>query len=532
MAVALSDGIHVAGTLARAGMLRPSRPDRAMRAILGLHRFGPTMAAGVVGGAARFPGAAAVIDDDGMLTFADLERRTNALARGFAGHGLTEGRTLAVMCRNHRGFVEVAAACSKLGVHVVLLNTGFAGPQVAEVVEREGASGLVYDREFAATVREARGRLVCFVADADAGAGDDTSLAQLIATRVDTPLPPPGMAGRAVILTSGTTGTPRGANRPAPSSMGPMAALLSAIPLRARETIVVAAPLFHAWGFAHVLLATALSSTIVLRGRFDPLETVRAVSEHRADALVVVPVMLQRMLETDAAERGRLDTSSLRVIAVSGSALPGPLANRVMDAFGDALYNLYGSTEVAWATVAGPQDLRAAPGTAGRPPRGTVVNILNEHGDELPAGASGRIFVGSEMLFEGYTGGGDKDRRGGLMATGDVGHFDADGRLFVDGRDDDMIVSGGENVFPGEVEDLLAGMAGVREVAVVGVPDEEFGQRLRAVVSLQPGAELSEAQLQDHVRTHLARYKVPREVVFVDQLPRTTTGKILKRELR
>ena len=536
MSAALSDGVHVAGTLARAGMLRPSRPDRAMRAIMGLHRFGPTMAAGVVGGAARFPGAPAVIDDEGILTFAELERRTNALARGLAGHGLTEGRTLAVMCRNHRGFIEVATACSKLGVHVVLLNTGFAGPQVAEVVEREGAEGLVYDREFAATIAEARGHRVCFVADGEAranGAGaQDTSLAELIATRVDTPLAPPAMAGRAIILTSGTTGTPKGANRPAPSSMGPMAALLSAIPLRARETTVIAAPLFHAWGFAHMLLATALSSTIVLRRRFQPLEMVRAVSEQRADALVVVPVMLQRMLEADAVARRHLDTSSLRVIAVSGSALPGPLAGRVMDAFGDALYNLYGSTEVAWATVAGPADLRAAPGTAGRPPRGTVVKILGDHGEELDTGVSGRIFVGSEMLFEGYTGGGDKDRRDGLMATGDVGHFDAEGRLFIDGRDDDMIVSGGENVFPGEVEDLLAGVAGIREVAVVGVADEEFGQRLRAVVSLEPGAELSEEQLQDHVRTHLARYKVPREVVFVERLPRNATGKILKRELR
>jgi acyl-CoA synthetase (AMP-forming)/AMP-acid ligase II len=535
MAIALSDGIHVARTLARAGMLRPSRPDRALRAVVGLRRFGPTLAAGVVGGAARFPATPAVIDDDGILTFGQLERRTNALARGLAGHGLTEGRTLAVMCRNHRGFIEVAAACSKLGVHIVLVNTGFAGPQVAEVVDREGARGLVYDREFAATVRAARGGRVCFVAG-DAGAakdrGPDTSLAELIATRVDTPLPPPSVAGRAVILTSGTTGTPKGANRPTPNSMGPMAALLSAIPLRARETTVIAAPLFHAWGFAHVLLATALSSTIVLRRRFDPLEIVRAVSEHRADALVVVPVMLQRMLEADAEARRRWDTSSLRVIAVSGSALPGPLANRVMDALGESLYNLYGSTEVAWATVAGPSDLRAAPGTAGRPPRGTVVKILGEDGRELRSGASGRIFVGSEMLFEGYTGGGDKDRHGGLMATGDVGHFDPDGRLFVDGRDDDMIVSGGENVFPGEVEDLLAGMPGVREVAVVGVPDDEFGQRLRAVVSLQPGAELSEAQLQDHVRTHLARYKVPREVVFTDELPRNATGKILKRELR
>ena len=182
--------------------------------------------------------------------------------------------------------------------------------------------------------------------------------------------------------------------------------------------------------------------------------------------------------------------------------------------------------------IAGPADLRAAPGTAGRPPRGTVVRILDEHAHEVAGGLPGRIFVGSEMLFEGYTGGGDKDRHAGLMATGDVGHFDADGRLFVDGRDDDMIVSGGENVFPAEVEDLLAAFPGVREVAVIGVPDDEFGQRLRAVVCLDPGAVVTAGQIQDHVRGHLARYKVPREIVFAQQLPRTTTGKVLKRQLR
>jgi fatty-acyl-CoA synthase len=203
-----------------------------------------------------------------------------------------------------------------------------------------------------------------------------------------------------------------------------------------------------------------------------------------------------------------------------------------MDTFGDVLYNLYGSTEVAWATIAGPGDLRAAPGTAGRPPRGTVVRILDAAGEELPVGRSGRIFVGSELLFDGYTGGGDKQRLGSLMSTGDVGHFDAEGRLFVDGRDDEMIVSGAENVYPTEVEELLAHVSGVREVAVVGVPDDEFGQRLRAYVALEDGAALSERQLQDHVRSNLARYKVPREVVFVRELPRNATGKILKRELR
>ncbi|MGN6168897.1 MAG: AMP-binding enzyme, partial [Solirubrobacteraceae bacterium] len=226
------------------------------------------------------------------------------------------------------------------------------------------------------------------------------------------------------------------------------------------------------------------------------------------------------------------DTSSLRVIAASGSALSGSLAQRVMDVFGDKLYNLYGSTEVAWASIASPEDLRAAPGTAGRPPRGTVVEILDQNSVPVVTGETGRIFVGSELLFDGYTTGGDKDRVAGLMSTGDVGHFDARGRLFVDGRDDDMIISGGENVFPAEVEDLIAAMPQVNEAAVLGVPDAEFGQRLHAYVVLMPDVSLTEEELKAHVKAHLARFKVPRDVTFVASLPRNATGKVLKRTLR
>ena len=228
---------------------------------------------------------------------------------------------------------------------------------------------------------------------------------------------------------------------------------------------------------------------------------------------------------------GHYDLRALRVIALSGSALPGDLAIEAMDTFGDILYNLYGSTEVAWATIATPQDLRAAPGTAGRPPLGTVVRLLDEHGHEVPAGETGRIFVGNEMVFEGYTGGGGKEVIDGLMSTGDVGRLDQDGRLFVEGRDDEMIISGGENVFPREVEDLLARHQEIDDVAVVGVPDEEFGQRLSAFVVLRPGSALSEQEVQGHVRSNLARFKVPREVFFLDELPRNATGKVLKREL-
>jgi fatty-acyl-CoA synthase len=241
--------------------------------------------------------------------------------------------------------------------------------------------------------------------------------------------------------------------------------------------------------------------------------------------------MLQRAMELPDEVVRRYDLSTLRVIAASGSALPGELSSRVMDRFGDVLYNLYGSTEVAWATVATPQEMRAAPGTAGRPPRGTVVRLYDEDGVEVPAGATGRIFVGNEMAFDGYTGGGGKASLNGLLSSGDVGHFDAEGRLFVDGRDDEMIVSGGENVFPREVEDLLSDHPSIEEAAVVGVDDAEFGQRLKAHVVLRAGRGLDEAQVKAYVKEHLARYKVPREVVFLPELPRNATGKIVKREL-
>jgi fatty-acyl-CoA synthase len=281
----------------------------------------------------------------------------------------------------------------------------------------------------------------------------------------------------------------------------------------------------------HFTLGMGLGSTLVLRRKFDPEDTLSATAQHECTVLVVVPVMLSRILELPAETIDMYDLSALRVIAASGSALPGELAVKVMDRFGDVLYNLYGSTEVAWATIATPEDLRAAPGTAGRPPRGTVVKLIDEDGNEVPAGETGRIFVGNEMAFEGYTGGGSKENLGGLLSSGDVGHFDSGGRLFIDGRDDEMIVSGGENVFPREVEDLLHEHAAVDEVAVIGVDDEQFGQRLKAFVVVSQGAKVDADELKDHVKANLARYKVPRDVEFLDELPRNATGKVLKREL-
>jgi fatty-acyl-CoA synthase len=248
--------------------------------------------------------------------------------------------------------------------------------------------------------------------------------------------------------------------------------------------------------------------------------------------MVVVPVMLQRILDVGEDKIKDHDLSNLRIIFVSGSALGVDVTKRALKAFGPVIYNLYGSTEISYATIATPDDLKAEPGSVGKVVRGSLVKIYDDEGkQQLPQGETGRIFVGNLSQFEGYTGGGSKDEVDGLMASGDVGYFDQNGRLFIEGRDDEMIVSGGENVFPAEVEDLLAGHEAVEEVAVIGVDDEKFGQRLKAFVVLRSGADLSEDDAKDYVKKNLAGYKSPREVVFIDELPRNSTGKVLKREL-
>ena len=527
----LSDGAFQVKVLGQAGVLKPVRPDKAARMAWTFARWGASPATGAAVAAIHYPTETALIDERGSLTFEEVHLRTNALAHGLAELGLGAGDSVGIMCRNHRGIVEATIAAAKLGAGVLYLNTMFSGPQLADVMKREGPEVLVYDEEFSSLLEGVPEEVSRVVGWTDEGSGDDPSIDELIASGDESDLKPPSEDPRFVILTSGTTGTPKGAQRSSPEGLGGIAALLSAIPYRSRERMMIAAPLFHSWGFTHFVLSLPLASTIVLRRRFSEEETLKAVEEHDCQVLAVVPVMLQRIMALPEETLNRYKLSSLRVTSISGSALPGELAVKWMDHFGDNVYNLYGSTEVAYATIAGPEDLRAAPGTAGRPPRGTVVRLYDEDDREVPPGETGRIFVGNDMAFEGYTGGGGKDAIDGLLSSGDVGHFDDQGRLFVDGRDDEMIVSGGENVFPREVEDLLADHEAVSEAAVIGVSDEEFGQRLKAFVVLGEGKQADEQELKGHVKSNLAGYKTPREVEFIDELPRNATGKVLKREL-
>jgi acyl-CoA synthetase (AMP-forming)/AMP-acid ligase II len=525
-----ADSLFEAKVLREAGILGLMRPDTAAKVGVTFLRWGASPATGVATAALEYPHETMLIDERGSLSFERVHRRSNALAHSFAAMGIGPGDGVGIMCRNHRGFIETTLAAAKLGASALYLNTMFAGPQLVEVTRREAPKALVYDEEFAGLLDDVDERVERVVAWCD-GTPDGPSLDSLIAAGDDSDLKPPPDKPRFVILTSGTTGTPKGAQRSSPDGLLAMAAIIDKIPYRSRETMVVAAPLFHSWGFFHFVMSLPTASTMILRRKFDPEQTLRAVQDHRAQVLAVVPVMLQRILRLPPETLEAYDLSSLRITSASGSALPGELAIEWMDRFGDTVYNLYGSTEVAYATVATPEDLRAAPGTAGRPPRGTVVRLYDEAGREVPRGEVGRIFVGNEMSFEGYTGGGGKEAIDGLLSSGDVGHIDADGRLFIDGRDDEMIVSGGENVFPREVEDLLADHSGVVDVAVIGVEDAEFGQRLKAFVVVAGEAEVSEQELQAHVKANLAAYKAPREIEFLDELPRNATGKILKREL-
>ena len=496
-------------------------------------KFGSSSAAGFHAGALRHPDRAAIIDEQGVMTFAELDRSTNAIARGLAAAGVTAGDGVALFARNHRGFVQSQVALDKLGANTLLLNTGFAAPQLEEVCQREGTEVIIYDEEFRGIV-EAGGASTSTrcVRRPETGVAQ-TTIDDLAQAHDDSEVDAPAKSGRYTILTSGTTGTPKGAQREIKrQGLESLVGLVGRMPLRTGTRNLIVAPTFHSWGGMHLLVGSSLGCTICLRRKFDPEGTLAAIQQTRAEVLAVVPVMMQRILELSPDVIQKYDTSSLEAVCASGSALPGELALRWMDTFGDNIYNLYGSTEVAHASIAMPDELRAAPGTAGRPPRGVTVKILDDAGKEVPAGGTGRIFVGNDNQFDGYTGGGNKQMIEGLMSSGDVGHFDDEGRLFVDGRDDDMIISGGENVFPREIEDLLADHDDVVEVTVFGVDDEEFGQRLKAFVVLREGADADENALKTHVKDNLARYKVPRDIVFLDALPRNPTGKILKRVLK
>lgn len=515
--------LTIVKTMAKRGMLAPGPPSNQVKQLTALKKWGFGLAGEIRQAANRSPKTVAVIDESrGATTYAELLANSEKIAVILREMGFAPGDRIGLLARNHVQAIEVMCASSAVGIDLVLGNTGLAGPQFAQVAEQQQIKALIHDDEFAEVASHLPDS-VPLVTESE------------LARRVEAMARPedlsvPQRGGRTIILTSGTTGTPKGAARKTPGGFGPLISIIDRIPLRANDRILISAPIFHTWGYAAMQLSMALRATIILQRRFQPEAARAALEEQQPHAMFAIPVMLQRMMElpSDPAAKAR---RQLRVVATSGSAYPSGFTTKFMDEYGDVLYNLYGSTEASWVCIATPKDMRRNPNTAGTPPLGTVVKILDDDGKEVPAGEKGRIFCGNDLVFDGYTNGQTKDFVDGLVATGDVGHVEGD-LYFVDGRDDDMIVSGGENVYPTEVESLLAEHPGVREVSVIGVPDEDFGQRLAAFIAVADGAELSADEVKEHVRAHRARHCIPREVVFLDELPRNATGKILNRELR
>jgi acyl-CoA synthetase (AMP-forming)/AMP-acid ligase II len=529
----VTNTIGLIATMRRAGLIAPLRPDKYVRIGAAMWRENMAATSGFASAAQRCPHRPGLIDELGTLTWKQIDERSDAL--GAALQALPRSiKTLGIMCRNHRGFVEALIAANRIGSDVLLLNTSFAGPALAEVVAREGADAIIYDEEFTDTVDRAladRPQATRIIAWTDKPSAHELTVEKLIHAHLGEEPRRATQKCRTVLLTSGTTGTPKGAKLTGGDAFA-LKSILDRTPWRAEETVVIVAPMFHAWGFSQLIFAASMACTVVTRRKFDPEATLELVDRHRATGLAVVPVMFDRIMDLPDDVRKRYSGRSLRFAAASGSRMRPDVVIAFMDQFGDVIVNNYNATEAGLIASATPEDLRAAPDTAGKPAPGTEIRILDKDFREVPTGEVGQIYVRSSTLFDGYTSGATKDFHEGFMASGDMGYLDSDGRLFVVGRDDEMIVSGGENVYPIEVEKTLAAHPEVAEASVLGVDDEHYGQRLAAFVVLAPGASATVDTLKQHVRDNLANYKVPREIIVLKELPRSSTGKILRNDLK
>ncbi|BDY28720.1 Long-chain-fatty-acid--CoA ligase [Mycolicibacterium mageritense] len=527
----LAGAAGLVNTMRRSGLITVLRPDKYVRIAAAMARENMSVTSGFASAAQRCPDRAGLVDERGTLTWRQLDERADALAAALQALPSGAPQVVGIMARNHRGFVLSLIAANRIGADVLLLNTSFAGPALAEVVTREEVDAVIYDEEFSETVDRA---LIDRPGAARILAWTNSNVHETTVDRLvdEFERKQPRRAGgksRVILLTSGTTGTPKGAKH---SGGGPdvLKSILDRTPWRAEEPVVIVAPMFHAWGFSQLAFAASMACTIITRRKFDPEATLELIDRHRATGLCVVPVMFDRIMDLPDNVLRRYDGRSLRFAAASGSRMRPDVVIKFMDRFGDVIYNNYNATEAGMIATATPADLRAAPDTAGKPAEGTDIRILDNDFNELPTGEVGTIYVRNSTQFDGYTSGTTKDFHDGYMCSGDVGYLDAAGRLFVVGRDDEMIVSGGENVYPIEVEKVLAGHPDVAEAAVLGVDDEQFGQRLAGFVVL--ANPVTPDELKAYVRENLANYKVPREITVLDELPRNSTGKIARRDLQ
>jgi acyl-CoA synthetase (AMP-forming)/AMP-acid ligase II len=468
-------------------------------------------------------------------SFFELDATIDRVAAGFASRGIRRGDAVLIALKNRPEFLILQAAIGRLGASAVSVSWRSAPPEIEYIAANSQARALVFDATIAATIEKTLPLLGGIDASRvfSVGGAVPGALAWGDLLRAGSAYDEASEDAAIVMYTSGTTGKPKGAVRKFPrEAIAHVLSFIGETPMIVGETHLVVCPLYHATAFGFTSLTYVLGGKIVVLAEFKPELFLEAVERYRVTTTAIVPTMLHRILELGPERIRSYDTSSLKAVFSGGAPLSATLARDALDALGDKIFNFYGATETGLVTLAGPHDLRASPGTIGRAIPGQDVHLLDEAGSDVQDGEVGDQ---SEQLVAGYHADEAATRgsmRGGYFSVGDLARRDARGCYHIEGRRRDMIISGGINVYPAEVEAIIDAHPAVLECAVVGVPDREWGERVRAHVVLRPGATLTAEELAAHCAERLARTKVPREIRFVDQLPRNPTGKVLKRDLR
>jgi fatty-acyl-CoA synthase len=482
----------------------------------------------------------ALIEGDRVHTYGELNERANRLANFFAEHGVTPGGRVAMVMHNCAAFIETQAACAKLKAAAVPLSYRLTSSELEYIFGDSSPAAVVFHADLADAVLGGAprrfARVLLAVGREVPGCLDYEKA--LASANPREPKPRKEVeASELVMYTSGTTGRPKGAVRALKgSSVTHLLSFLRAIPLRHGDVHLVAGPMYHALGGGFSMLNLGLGATQVLLPKFTGEEFLAAVERRRVTTTAVVPTMLRELCDLPSAVRRKYDIGSLRAVVAGGAALEFPLVKAFADAYGPhLLYNLYGATEFGWVTVAGPEELLARPNTIGRPFPGCEVALLDEQRREVPQGQVGELFVKSDLLIDRYHRNAEATssaRFRDYFTVGDLATRDPEGFLFIAGRKVDMVISGGVNIYPAEIEQALLSHPAIGEAAVVGVPDERWGEALRAYVSPRDGRSLDPEEIQTFLRERLAGYKIPRQYRILSALPRNPTGKVLKRELR
>jgi len=485
------------------------------------------------------PDAPAIYSAQGNRTFAQLNARANQLVRALRARGVQAGDSVALICSNRPEFVETINATQRAGLRLTPVNWHLTPDETGYILRDCGAAAVIVEGRFAGNVDGALDGVnarALFVVDGTAPGFEDYEQAVSAESTEDIDDP---VLGSTMAYTSGTTGRPKGVHR-AGVAVSPFTTLIGEVSgyVAGQDLNLVTGPLYHSAPLAFSLsLPMTRGAGVVLMDKWDAEETLRLIQEHRITHTHLVPTMFHRMISLPQEVKDRYDTSSLRHVWHGAAPCPVPVKQAFMDWLGPIAWEYYAATE-GFGSVVGPHEWLARPGTVGLPPAGHI-RILDDAGEELPAGVPGTIYLRApdtnRFVYLGDQAKTESSYKGDYFTLGDVGYLDEDGWLFLTDRSVDLIISGGVNVYPAEVEAVLITHPSVGDVGVIGVPDPEWGESVKAVVELQPGYQASPAlaeELSTWARERLAHFKCPRTVDFVEELPRTPSGKLSKRTLR